>query len=116
MVNTDEIQVAPGSRSLAREQYSKRRSKFFYNLRRSTSSHSQGGPGRLGPTGGGSNPPRPSPVPVSAGLLDDLSRALAILQRVRETLLVSVDPSGEASIGDTSRAGLLDALSASHSV
>ena len=115
MVNTDEIQVATGSRSLAREQDSKRRSKFFYNLRRSTLSQSQGGPGSLGPTGGERNPPpRPSPVPVSAGLLDDLSRALAILQRVRETLLVSVDPSGEASIGDTSRAGLLDALSASH--
>ena len=58
MVNTDETQVAPGSRSLARKQYSSKRSEFFYNLRRFAVSQSQGGPGRRGKKGEGTRPPR----------------------------------------------------------
>ena len=51
MVNTDEIQVAPGSCSLARQPYSIKRSELFYNLRQFKRSQRQGGPGRRGKKG-----------------------------------------------------------------
>ena len=57
MVNTDETQVAPGSRFSARKQYSNKRSQFFLNLRRFTMSQSQGGPVAAGKRGGGEAPP-----------------------------------------------------------
>ena len=47
MMNSDEIQVAPGSCSLARQQYSNKRGEWFYNLRQSKRPQRQGGPGRL---------------------------------------------------------------------
>ena len=56
MMNTYEIQVAPGSRSLARQLQSKKRSGWFYNLRQFKRSQRQGGLPRV--TGGGSGPPR----------------------------------------------------------
>ena len=52
MVNTDETQVAPESRSLARKHCSNKRSEFFYNLRRLAMSQSQGESGRRGQKGG----------------------------------------------------------------
>ena len=155
MVNPDETQVAPGSRSLARKQCSNKRSVFFNSLRRFTMPQSQGGSGRRGQKGGergpsdrgglgrppvgspgpvssasdfGQNPvgspgpvssasdfgqnPAGFPGPVPADILGDLSRALAVLQSVRDALLGPADnpPSGEC----TSRAGLLVELSASN--
>ena len=94
MVNTDEIQV--GSCSLARRQYSIKRSVLFYNLRQFKQSQRQGGPGRqkgegrgtpVGVsrgTGGEHVGPTPAgfPRPVPAVILDNLGRAVAILQRV----------------------------------
>ena len=75
MVNTDETQVAPWSRSLARKQCSSKRSEFFYNLRRFIMSQSQGGSGRRGQKGGErgpsdrgglGRPPVGSPGPISS--------------------------------------------------
>ena len=148
MVHTDETQVAPGPRSLARKQHSYKRSECFYNLRRFKISQSQGGPGRRGtkggerghPARGGLGRPPVSPVsstldfgpypvgspgavssaadfgqnpagcpgPVTAVILGDLSRALALLQSVRDVLLGPADnpPSGESSSECTSRARL----------
>ena len=54
------------------------------------------------------------PGPVPADFLDDLSRALAILQRVRNASLGPGDPSGESSIEGTNRARLLGELPASN--
>ena len=128
MVSTDEIQVAPGSCSLARQPDSIKQSKLFYNLRQIQRSQRQGGPGSRGKkgeergtpvgesrsTGGENFGPNPAgfPGPVPAVILGDLSRAVAILQSVRDALLGPTDnpPSGEC----TSRAGLLVELSAFH--
>ena len=54
------------------------------------------------------------PVPVPVGFLDDLSRVLAILQRLQESLLDPADSSGAASLVGSSRARLLEELSASN--
>ena len=51
MMNTDEIQGTPGSVFLARQPHSKKRSKWYNNLRQFTRSQRQGGHGRHGPGG-----------------------------------------------------------------
>ena len=66
-MNTDEIQVAPGSRSLARQPHSKKRSEWYYNLRQFTRSQRQGGHGRHGPGGGGRGPHGRGGEPRSTG-------------------------------------------------
>ena len=103
MANTDKIQVASGSCSLARQPDYIKRSKFFYNLRQIQRSQRQGGPGSRGKKGEERGTPvgksrstsgehvGPNPAgssgPVPAGILGDLSRALAILQSVHGALM-----------------------------
>ena len=108
MANTDKIQVASGSCSLARQPDSIKRSKLFYNLRQIQRSQRQGGPGSRGKKGdergspvgesrgtggrrGNKGEERGTPVGesrstggehVPAVILGDLSRAVAILQSV----------------------------------
>ena len=55
-MNTGEIQVAPGSRSLASQPHSKKRSEWHYNLREVKRSQRQGGHGRNGSRGGDKAP------------------------------------------------------------
>ena len=87
MANTDKIQVASGSCSLARQPDSIKRSKLFYNLRQIQRSQRQGGPGSRGKKG----EERGTPVGesrstgwehVPAVILGDLSRVVAVLQSV----------------------------------
>ena len=56
MMNTDETQVGSGSRSLARQPHSKKRSEWYYNLRQFTRPQRHGGHGRNGPRGGDEAP------------------------------------------------------------
>ena len=143
MRNTDKIQGA-GSRSLASQLHSKKRSELFYGLRQLTKlQRPPGGNGRRGPRGGERGPhglrgePRgepftrlpasPGPVssasdfwqnpaefpgPVPAGIQDDLSRALALLQSAHGSLVgpAGVSPSSEC----LSQACLLEELPASN--
>ena len=56
MMNTGEIQAAPGSRSLARQPHSKEKSEWYYILRQFTRPQRQGGYGRHGPGRGNEAP------------------------------------------------------------
>ena len=102
MVNTDEIQVAHGPRSLAREQCFKRRGTFFYSLRRLKKSQSQGGPVAAGQTRGSATPPL---VVVPGGLRcpRSPSRPLWISDRIRWGLRV---PSCPLRISDRTWRGI----------
>ena len=66
-MNTDEIQVAPGSCFLARNPHSKKRSEWFCYLLQFTRSQRQGGHGRHGPSRGERGPHGRGEGPRSTG-------------------------------------------------